>query len=378
MNYSEIKTSSKNLIKYLASNKNYPHAKDLNHNIETTNPEDTNSSNISTTLDVCNLNRNIKISNPENIDFPDTSTTLDVYFCFRLLLGRNPSKEEWKGHSSLAGSNIQNLVKMYLTSAEFNNRGILNDTDDLQKVAIDNFEMFVSLSDLNVGKPIYTNKMYEPEVTKVLKSKLKKGMCFIDIGANIGYFSMLAASLTGPEGHVYSFEPFESNIKLLHLNATLNKFNVKIYPFALANEEKLWSYGYSGSNGNIVEIGANAASILSNKVVYSTKLDNYINEFKKVDIIKIDIEGAEYLAINGAKNLIKKYHPIIISEFYPAALNAVSHITGQEYLNYLIEQGYTISIIDKDGNLLSTNNDVDFIMKYFLEQSTDHIDICAN
>jgi FkbM family methyltransferase len=352
MNDNEKKVSSKNIIEYLFNNKDYDDTKNLNHNL--------------------------KINNPENINFPDISTTLDVYFCFRLLLGRNPSKEEWKGHSSLAGSDIRSLVKMYLTSAEFKKREIFNDTDDLQKVMIDNFEMFVSLSDLTVGKPLYTNKIYEPEVTKVLKSQLKKGMCFIDVGANIGYFSMLAASYTGPEGSVYSFEPFENNIKLLYLNANLNKFKIKIYPFALADEEKLWFYGHSGSNGNIFEISDNAISILSNKVVYSTKLDNYINEFQKVDIIKIDIEGAEYLAVNGAKNLIKKYHPIIISEFSPPALNSISHVTGKEYLNFFIEQGYTISIINKDGNLLNTNNDVDFIMKYFHEQLTDHIDIYVN
>lgn len=82
--------------------------------------------------------------------------------------------------------------------------------------------MYASTSDSAVGSEIYRTRKYEPHVTSAIITRLKSGTGFLDIGSNIGYFSLLAASLVGLDGKVFSFEPSQYNIKLLYLNKHIN------------------------------------------------------------------------------------------------------------------------------------------------------------
>ncbi len=309
--------------------------------------------------------------------FDKKASEIDIFHCFRLLLGRNPKVDEWTAHRWRKGQNLEDVVTGYLTSNEFKCRNLLKSKNDFEKIQLENFSMYISPSDIGTGHTLYTEKVYEPHVTRTLKNILKEGMVFLDIGANVGYFSLLASDIVGDSGRVISFEPFPENVKLLYLNSKLNcSTNITIYPLALGDDERLWFYGGQGSNGNISRIVDEMDVILSQTLVFSVSLDTFLKNIDRIDVIKIDIEGAEYLAMKGAEKLIDKFSPIIISEYYPAAIRAVSQISGTEYLSFFVEHGYDISVIDNNGSLIEFRNNVDGVNSYVEQQKTDHIDVC--
>src|SRR5271167_126778 len=91
--------------------------------------------------------------NPLLTEHTKTATYDDIFYCFRLLLGRNPNPEEWPGHSSRVGEDLENVVSSYVTSREFAERGLLNKTyrTEVELVRLPRFSLFASDDDLAVG-----------------------------------------------------------------------------------------------------------------------------------------------------------------------------------------------------------------------------------
>ncbi|NJM70903.1 MAG: FkbM family methyltransferase [Scytonema sp. RU_4_4] len=314
-------------------------------------------------------------------EFPEPCSESDIYYCFRLLLGRNPSSQEWEGHKSLVGNNLKDVVSTYLSSLEFKKRGltVLSDTEHLLVQIDDSYKMYVSTSDIAVGMHIAGQKIYEPHVTEAIKNKLISGMFFVDIGANIGYFTLLASHLVGENGKVFAFEPFQYNLKLLYMNVKINQFdNISIYPFAVSDKEALIAYDNMATNGVISNLDAHLDSVLSTTLVYSVKLDDVLRNIPRVDVIKIDVEGAEYLALSGGRTILNKYRPTIFSEFSPPALEATSNMTAEDYLHLLlIDNNYSISVLNKSGDVIDCKNDINKVIQCFKDTASDHIDIVA-
>src|SRR5712691_1906183 len=121
------------------------------------------------------------------------ATPEDIFYCFRLLLGRCPNPEEWPGHASRAGEDIEKVVSGFVTCHEFAARGLLRNTyqDKVELVRFPNFSVFASIDDLAVGNHVVVGRAYEPPVAAVLSRHVKPGMAVVDIGANIGYLTML-------------------------------------------------------------------------------------------------------------------------------------------------------------------------------------------
>lgn len=322
---------------------------------------------------------------PWKIDYNDTCTEDDIYYLFRLILGRNPSEGEWNAHRQhLVGQILKNVVPNYVNSTEFKNRRLSKDflsETNHELVKLDGFKMYVSPQDSAVGSGIHRNLNYEPHVTAMMKKCLKSDMGFIDIGANIGYFSLLAASIVGPNGKVISFEPYEYNIKLLYLNKLINNFEqMEIYPYAVADRQSLFAYDNVASNGNITEIDPNIdiTHLLSTNLVRAVKLDNTLIDVNKIGVIKIDIEGAEYLALKGASKLLRKHKPKIFSEFSPPALKSISKVSPEDYLDLLlIDETYNISVLTQNEEIIDCGRDKNEVIKHFDKASIDHIDIMA-
>ena len=106
--------------------------------------------------------------------FSPIATQDDIYYCFRLILGRNPSPQEWTGHSSLSGEPLENVVRSYLSSAEFANRRLLTaSTGNLEQAQLPGFTMYASGDDMAVGKHVLGLLEYEPHVTKAFWGALK-------------------------------------------------------------------------------------------------------------------------------------------------------------------------------------------------------------
>lgn len=196
--------------------------------------------------------------------------------------------------------------------------------------------------------------LYESYQTEIFRNHLKKGMIVVDIGANIGYYSIIAAKRVGEEGKVFAYEPENENLILLEKNIEINSFNnIIAIKVALSNQ-------FGTSKLYLTEDNKGTHSLIDNRqtnnsvAVGTDTLDHSLEQFgfPKIDLIKMDIEGAEILALDGFKRVIDTSPNLIMFiEFYP---NAIRRLKREpiELLNNLKELGFSISVIDEDKKKL--------------------------
>ncbi len=198
-----------------------------------------------------------------------------------------------------------------------------------------------------------TREIYEPAETRLLLERLKAGQTFVDIGANIGYYTLLAARQVGPAGRVFAFEPDPDNFKLLQKNIALNGYaNVTLSPQALSNrvgEARLFLNPLNRGDHRLYDSKDGRAAV----TVPQTTLEDY---FKKLEplphFIKMDIQGAESAALQGMRNLLSRCPQLIlVSEFGPEGLRRFGADPGN-YLKELASLGFRIrEIHEASGEL---------------------------
>ncbi len=149
---------------------------------------------------------------------------------------------------------------------------------------------------------------YEHEKQKLFALEVKEGDTVYDIGANAGFYTLLAAVLVGPSGHVYAFEPLPRNVHYLREHLRLNQItNVDIVEAAISDKdgEDYFDDSPGAAMGHLAASGS--------KRVKTVRIDELV--IKKVlpppDYLKIDVEGAESLVLTGAKNVLREIRPKI-------------------------------------------------------------------
>lgn len=175
---------------------------------------------------------------------------------------------------------------------------------------------------------------------------IKNGMTVVDVGANIGYYTLLAAKLVGPSGKVYAFEPEPKNFSILSKNISINNFrNVVVLPKAASDKnDKAFLYLSETNNEGhrIYNLGEGRKKI----EIESVSLDDFfVGQEEKIDFIKIDVEGAEMAVLEGMRHILKCNRNIkIIIEFKPFILKK-SHFDPNEFLKILLNVGFKIYLI---------------------------------
>jgi FkbM family methyltransferase len=186
---------------------------------------------------------------------------------------------------------------------------------------------------------------YEVHLSTVFEKYCTSGMTVVDVGANLGYYSLLASRLVGPSGRVVALEPNSENCRLLLSSLRLNDItNVQLLPVA-ADTATGWAY-YSthvGSNGGLIEDG----ELLSHPgtIVPTFRLDELVEG--PVGFLKMDVEGAEGRVVRGATRIIERDRPIITTELKDEMLRRVSGSTVADYLGYFEKLGYAPSLLEK-------------------------------
>jgi FkbM family methyltransferase len=184
---------------------------------------------------------------------------------------------------------------------------------------------------------------YERDRQRRLTEVLKSGTCFLDIGANVGFYSLLASRLVGASGQVHSFEPFPRNVAFLKRHVDLNRqANVTVNSVALSDgPDRVMSFATSAnpSSGHLAG-DTNAADSISVSV---TSLDSLWNQsaFSAPSVIKIDVEGAELSVLQGGRQMLAACRPIILLAGHGTAIQ-------EQCCRFLRESGYRIEI-DRDG-----------------------------
>jgi len=190
--------------------------------------------------------------------------------------------------------------------------------------------------DKGISSELIIHKIHEPLTTSLIIKKLTKGMHCIDIGSNIGYYAILESSKIGDNGLVWSIEPSPQNFKTLSKNIILNqRKNIKCYNIAigekngkidfLISEKSNWSKIKNESDhiekgDKIIQVDIMTLDSFSEK-----------NEIKKVDLLRMDVEGYERNIIEGSMNFLEKFKPILMIEVHKM-------IIGNNRTNELLEK----------------------------------------
>lgn len=214
------------------------------------------------------------------------------------------------------------------------------------------------LLDTDVGKLLYpegdggvtsfveANGFWEPAEAEQIRKCLQSGDTFIDVGAHIGYFSVLAAQIVGTTGQVISIEPEYNNFRLLFKNLRPYK-NTILFQTAAWNERKILDFYRSSVNSGDNRMFYHGESLESIKVPAFPLDDLYVSN---VTCIKIDTQGSDHLVIEGALKIIERWRPKIIVEWWPSGLIEAGIGPTKVLLAYA-DLGYKITPLTMDGAL---------------------------
>jgi len=203
-------------------------------------------------------------------------------------------------------------------------------------------------------------------------------MTFVDVGANIGYFSLLAAVCVGPRGKVVAFEPSTRNCALHQLSANANGFGqIEIQPFAVAESSRLMIYDPQASNGIVSDFEGDPKVLASRQVVRAVTLDDALRSADRIDAIKLDIEGAEWRALKGGQAVLARHRPVLFTEFMPRGLGSVSKVSGAQYLQLMIDCGYTLTVLAKQSAPVECGTDVEQVLRALEQEALNHLDLMA-
>jgi len=200
---------------------------------------------------------------------------------------------------------------------------------------------------------LYYTRVYESEETTFIKASVKRGDIVLDIGANIGYFTLLFAKAVGPEGHVYAFEPDPINFKYLSKNVKINGYsNVTLINKAVSStngRSRLYI-----SKDNIGDHRTYKSEEERDCIeIEMIRLDDFFGKKnRRFDIIKMDIQGSEYHAVLGMKAILRENHNVILlTEYWPFGLNLCG-VRPFAYIDLLKSCDLTLYSLNSKSNLI--------------------------
>ena len=197
------------------------------------------------------------------------------------------------------------------------------------------------------------NDRYEVEIKDLLHDLIRPGMTVFDVGAHVGYYTLMAARLVGPSGRVYAFEAEPENYAILKKNVELNGYtNVTCIPKAVSNQSGVLTL-YVSSQGNDRHTIINdprAISLGPKREVPAITLDEFAASvgWPQVDVIKMDVEGAEPMALVGMSRLLDRSENLcLVMEFAPEIIRS-GGTDPIDFLRTLTCLGIKITPVESD------------------------------
>jgi FkbM family methyltransferase len=195
---------------------------------------------------------------------------------------------------------------------------------------------------------------YEPFVTALFKQVLRPGLTVLDIGAHLGYYSLIAADRVGPSGKVFAFEPALDSFLILQQNILLNRFsNIVAIQKAVA-EVKSTRVLYRGewsTSDSLYPLPVTTSKLVVDCITIDEFLDEFLDD-RSIDIIKMDIEGGEMAALKGMRETISRSRELsLFLECNPPRL-AQAGVTIEQLLSLLEDYTFQVSLIDESSGKL--------------------------
>jgi FkbM family methyltransferase len=229
--------------------------------------------------------------------------------------------------------------------------------DDVRLKPVHGFSMYLDRADISVARSVESGA-YEPHLVAFFDAFLSPGMHVVDAGANIGLYSLLAASRVGAQGKVVSFEPNSENCRLLVASAAANGFdNIALHPVALGNTVGWAHFTMAiGSNGGLQDDRNRDILDESCRIVPVMRLDDFA--LPRIDLMKMDVEGAEALLVEGAQETLRRCRPVVVAEFSHEMLGRVARRDPTQFLEGLQAQGFELFMSDKVTHRIRPLGDV--------------------
>jgi FkbM family methyltransferase len=211
------------------------------------------------------------------------------------------------------------------------------------------FGVWVNPADAAVAREILTTGGWQPHETRIVRSFLRPGMTAVDIGANVGYFSVVCAAAVGAAGRVISIEPDPENAAMLRETVKSNGFaNIAVFECAVGSGAGTMSLTRDAKNfGNHSLAGTNVADTSGGVSVEVRRLDAVLDDagVRVIDLIKIDVQGWEAEVFRGIERS-RLSGATIILEFWPAGLeNAGS--SADAFGRFLLSLGQVRAVLER-------------------------------
>jgi len=206
----------------------------------------------------------------------------------------------------------------------------------------------------HVQRWIYFFGVYEEATVRWFRSFLRPGMVVLDVGAHVGQYSLLSASCVGPTGRVHSFEPNPVTYRLLSDNLALNDFkNVTAHQLAVSDatgDAKLYLPGHDnlGEASLQESIAGMNATMIKCVTIDDWASSADLGNPKRIDLIKIDVQGLEGKVIRGAMGVVARFRPTIVCEFEERFLRSMGTSSVELKRNFM-DLGYTANRITPSG-----------------------------
>jgi FkbM family methyltransferase len=225
----------------------------------------------------------------------------------------------------------------------------------IRLVTVEGVRLSVDLRDRGVGRLLYFHRAYEPAETHFLKGYLKPGMVFLDVGANIGYYTSLAGQLVGPAGRVVAVEPEPHNFSLLTRNIAANGLrNVAAENAGLGAQDGTASLHCSASNfGDHRITPTDLPGHTTRQVVPITTMDRLLGRLgvNSVDLIKIDVQGYEHAVAGGMTGTLAANPAVaVLAEFWPFGIRQ-SGGDPRQFFGVFTAAGFEARLLTKEGGV---------------------------
>lgn len=210
------------------------------------------------------------------------------------------------------------------------------------------FRIKVNLGDW-LGRHVFVMGDYEPGTARLIRSLLKPGDFFVDVGANVGFFTLLGARCVGSSGLVISFEPLHEVRGVLEQNIRLNRLS-NVIVRAEAGSDSASSMPYYSARPDHLGCSSlrrlDEASAVSE--VCTVRLDDVLPQNRRVRLLKIDVEGAELRVLEGMRERLVSDRPDIVVEITDSYLRGLGD-SEEELIQYLRQMGYLMYLIGEGG-----------------------------
>lgn len=209
----------------------------------------------------------------------------------------------------------------------------------------------------HIQQQLFWYGVYEAEAVTTWQQLCKADSVVLDIGANIGYYSLLAAAIA-KQGKVYAFEPIPSLQQRIRRNMVLNRFqNIHLVPAAASDRDGKVKMHVAAAD-NIGMSGLRPQENFSGETieVNAIRIDDWAVKYNigKIDLVKIDTEGAEWLVLQGMVETLKRYRPAVIIEVMDELLRLFDR-SAKDIYGYFEELNYEAFEMLADGSTRRIN-----------------------